>query len=79
MACRVHQYRHRLKQWDVRKRTLTSEKDDIVNAFGKRSSSHATTSDITLDHGKQVDKKQLKRYLKDQIRHGEVEPMSPGA
>jgi len=58
---------------------LTNEKDDIINAFEKRSRSHATTSDITLDHGKQVDKKQLKRYLKDQIRHGEAEPMTPGA
>ena len=79
MIDRVHQYRYRLKQWDVRKRTLTSEKVGIVNAFGKRSNSHTTTSDVTLDHGKQVDKKQLKRYLKDQIRHGETEPMTPGA
>ncbi|KAK0620557.1 hypothetical protein B0T14DRAFT_567300 [Immersiella caudata] len=78
-SAQIHQYRHRLRKWDIRKRTLTSEKDGIVSALGKRSSSHATTSDITLDHGKQVDKKQLKRYLKDQARHAQPEPLTPGA
>ncbi|KAM7217639.1 hypothetical protein V8F06_007023 [Rhypophila decipiens] len=78
-SAHVHQYRHRFKKWDVHKRTFTREKDEIVNALGKRSRSHATTSDITLDHGKPVNKKQLQRYLKDQIRHGEAEPLTPGA
>ncbi|KAM7196606.1 hypothetical protein V8F33_006105 [Rhypophila sp. PSN 637] len=71
-SAHVHQYRHRFNKWDVHKRTFTREKDEIVNALGKRSRSHATTSDITLDHGKP-------RYLKDQIRHGQAEPLTPGA
>ncbi|KAJ0165492.1 hypothetical protein CTA2_11093 [Colletotrichum tanaceti] len=76
----VHQYRHRLKKWDIRKRTTTQEKDDIVAVVGKRSHAGASTSAVTIHQGglmKEVDKKQLKRFLNDKIRHQLVEPLSP--
>ncbi|KAK6225740.1 hypothetical protein QIS74_01787 [Colletotrichum tabaci] len=78
---KVHQYRHRLRKWDIRKRTTTQEKDDIVAVVGKRSRPGASTSTVTIHQGgmmKEVDKKQLKRFLNDKIRHQLVETLSPG-
>ncbi|WQF82047.1 Putative Clr5 domain-containing protein [Colletotrichum destructivum] len=63
-SAEVHQYRHRLHKWDIRKRTTTQEKDDIVAVVGKRSRAGASTSAVTIHQGglmKEVDKKQLKR------------------
>ncbi|KXX82411.1 hypothetical protein MMYC01_201360 [Madurella mycetomatis] len=75
------QYRRWFRQWGVRKRTLTSEKNDIVNALGKRPGPETSTSNVKLsydDFDKTVDKKQMRRYLSDKIRHHTAEPMSPG-
>ena len=78
---RESQYRHWFNKWGVRRRILGAEKDQIVAALGKRARPGASTSNVTLNSdntAKAVDKKQLKRYLKDQIRHHQVEPMWPG-
>ncbi|KAK4183391.1 hypothetical protein QBC35DRAFT_518250 [Podospora australis] len=75
------QYRRWFKQWGVRKRTLTSEKNDIIRALGKRTHEQASTSSVTLkgdSYDKHVEKKQLTRYLGDQLRHQTIEPLSPG-
>ena len=78
---RESQYRHWFNKWGVRRRILVAEKDQIVAALGKRARPGESTSNVTLNSDnadKAVDKKQLKRYLKDQIRHHQVEPMWPG-
>ncbi|GAB1317651.1 hypothetical protein MFIFM68171_07861 [Madurella fahalii] len=75
------QYRRWFRQWGVRKRTLTSEKNDIVHALGRRPGPETSTSSVKFAHhdfDKAVDKKQMKRYLNDQIRHHTAESMSPG-
>lgn len=78
---RVHQYRHRFKKWDIRKRTTTTEKKAIVATLGKRPRAGASTSNLTIHQGgitKEVDKKQIKRFLKDEIRRHAVETLFPG-
>ncbi|KAK5993824.1 hypothetical protein PT974_07261 [Cladobotryum mycophilum] len=85
-AMRVHysfqlsqnQLEYTLRKWEVRRRILSSEKDAITTALGKRTRAGASTSTVGLQQGKKVDKKQLKRYLDDQIRHHEVDVMTPG-
>ncbi len=71
---RTHQYRYHFRQWGIKKRITASEKQDVITALGKRMRSDTTTEDVMLtnsdgDLRKEVDKKQLKRYLQDQIRH----------
>ncbi|KAI0886531.1 uncharacterized protein GGS22DRAFT_158100 [Annulohypoxylon maeteangense] len=76
------QYRTKFRKWGVRKRILTSEKEEVVNALGKRTHPGTSTSNVTLhqnDFEKSLDTKQLKRYIKDRIRHHTVETMAPGA
>ncbi|KAK1979588.1 hypothetical protein LZ30DRAFT_797630 [Colletotrichum cereale] len=80
-SAEVPHYRHRLQKWGIRKRTITKEKEEIVNALGKRNRSGASTSDVTIYQGrlmKEVDKKQLKRFLNDKIRRQVVMPLFPG-
>ena len=72
------QYRRHFREWGVRKRTLATEKQDIISVLGRRSRADASTSNVTLGEDKQVNKKQLKRHLKDEIRHWRVEPLTPG-
>ncbi len=72
------QYRRWFREWGVRKRTLATEKQDIVSVLGRRSRADASTSNVTLGNDKQVDKKQLKRHLKDEIRRRAVEAVTPG-
>ncbi|KAL3290595.1 hypothetical protein RB213_013142 [Colletotrichum asianum] len=77
----VHQYRHYFKKWGVRKRIITEEKEAIVKTLGKRSRPGASASDVTIHQGgltKEVDKKQLKRFLDDRVRHCLVDPLFPG-
>ena len=75
---RETQYRHWFNKWGVRRRTVVAEKDEIVAALGRKARPGTSTSDVTLDPDKAVDKKQIKRYLKDHIRHHKADPMSPG-
>jgi hypothetical protein len=75
---RVTSYRHHFNKWSVRRRIRGTEKEDIMAALGRRARPETSTSHVTLDSDKAVDKKQMKRYLKDQIRHHNTEPMSPG-
>ncbi|KAK4141974.1 uncharacterized protein C8A04DRAFT_38633 [Dichotomopilus funicola] len=72
------QYRYHLSKWGVRRRTHGAEKEEITAALGRRTHSSMSTSDVTLDPDKAVDKKQMKRYLKDQIRHHKAEVGLPG-
>ncbi|KAH6621544.1 hypothetical protein B0J18DRAFT_467119 [Chaetomium sp. MPI-SDFR-AT-0129] len=72
------QYRYHLSQWGVRRRTHGAEKEEITAALGRRTHLSMSTSDVTLDPYKAVDKKQMKRYLKDQIRHHKAEVGLPG-
>ncbi|KAJ4864300.1 clr5 domain-containing protein [Trichoderma breve] len=73
-----NQLENTLRKWNVRRRILNHEKDDITTALGKRTHAGASISDVTLQEGKPVDKKQLKRHLQDKIRRHVVEPMAPG-
>ncbi|KAK3899559.1 hypothetical protein C8A05DRAFT_46405 [Staphylotrichum tortipilum] len=72
------QYRTWFNKWGVRRRTLATEKEDIASALGKRTHPGTSTSDVTLNPDKPVNKKQLTRYLKDQIHHHQPELMRPG-
>ncbi|KAK2015768.1 hypothetical protein LZ32DRAFT_526181 [Colletotrichum eremochloae] len=81
-SAEIHQYRHRFKKWGIRKRTIKEEKEGIVKTLGKRNRAGASTSDVTIYQGgltKEVDKKQLKRFLNDEIRHQVAMPLFPGA
>ena len=82
-SSRPSQYRYQLKKWGVKKRTTAEEKEDIVSVLGKRKQSSISTSDITLtnsdgDLRKRVDKKQLSRYLRDQMRQNQAIAILPG-
>ncbi|EFX00225.1 hypothetical protein CMQ_7227 [Grosmannia clavigera kw1407] len=75
------QYKRKFRPWCIRKRTLATEKNDIVSVLGKRARPGMSTSDVTLSQGglaKSVDSKQLKRHVHSQIRHYKVEPLVPG-
>ncbi|RYP70411.1 hypothetical protein DL769_004966 [Monosporascus sp. CRB-8-3] len=66
------QYRYQFKKWGIKKRITSKEKDAIINAHGKRLGPGSSLSQISIDEGgfdKSVDKKALKRYIGDQIRH----------
>lgn len=76
---RVNQLEYNLREkWKMRRRILNREKDDVTTALGKRARTGASTSDATLQEGKPLDTKQLKRHLQDKIRRFVVEPMVPG-
>ncbi|KAK0703705.1 hypothetical protein B0T26DRAFT_509317 [Lasiosphaeria miniovina] len=68
-------YRYRLRQWGVRKRMVKKEKDEIIMRHAKRARTAASTSDLAIFQGEfakemtETRKKQLKRYIGDQIRH----------
>ncbi|RYP76358.1 hypothetical protein DL771_001797 [Monosporascus sp. 5C6A] len=68
------QYRYQFKKWGIKKRITSKEKDAIINAHGKRLRPGSSLSQISIDEGgfdKSVDKKALKRYIGDRIRHEE--------
>ncbi|KAL7619752.1 hypothetical protein AAE478_010294 [Parahypoxylon ruwenzoriense] len=71
-----------LKKWDIKKRTTAEEKDAIINAVGKRRQRDGvSTSNVTVLQGgveKAVDKKQIKRYINDSIRHAVPLVSRPG-
>lgn len=73
-----NQLEYNLRKWNVRRRILSREKDDVINSLGKRVRTVASISDVTLQEGKPVDAKQLKRHVQDKIRRHIVEPMAPG-
>lgn len=79
---RTHQYRYRLKNWGIKKRTTTVEKEAVITALGKRRRQHDIgTSNVQLEQGgwlKPVDKKQLKRYINDSIRTERPVFIQPG-
>ncbi|KAK3896495.1 hypothetical protein C8A05DRAFT_20534, partial [Staphylotrichum tortipilum] len=72
------QYRTWFNKWGVRRRTLSTEKEDIVSALGKRTHLGTSISDVTINTDKPVDKKQLTRCLKDQMHDHQPKPMMPG-
>ncbi|KAM7198178.1 hypothetical protein V8F33_005236 [Rhypophila sp. PSN 637] len=74
------QYKRWFSKWGIRKRILTSEKNEIVSILGKRSCPGTTISTVTLGDNKEVDKRQMQRYLKSQLcRHKKEALMrSPG-
>lgn len=72
--CRPSQYRYRFRQWGIKKRITTEEKYAIINAYGKRLQPGSSLSQVSINEGginKGVDKKALKRYIGDCIRHEE--------
>ncbi|KKP00295.1 hypothetical protein THAR02_07589 [Trichoderma harzianum] len=73
-----NQLEYALRKWNVRRRILNREKDDVAVVLGKRTHAGTSISDVTLQKGKPVDEKQLKRYLQDKIRRYVAEPMVPG-
>jgi hypothetical protein len=72
------QLEYNLRKWNVRRRTLSSEKDAVINVLGKRVHMVANISDVIFEEGKPVDAKQLNRHVRDKTRHHVVEPMAPG-
>ena len=48
---------------------LNKEKGDIVAALGRQSHPGTSTFNVTLGSDKGIEKKQLNRFLSDQIRH----------
>ncbi|KAI1876646.1 hypothetical protein JX265_004172 [Neoarthrinium moseri] len=69
------QYKYQLfRKWRIKRRTTKNEKELIIAKVGKRSRSIPSSSHITIDSGgyaKPVDKKQLKRYIGESIRHSD--------
>ncbi|KAI1646935.1 uncharacterized protein F4817DRAFT_338875 [Daldinia loculata] len=76
------QYQSHFRKWDVRKRTITKEKDDVIGVLGKRIRQDGiSTSDAIINRGdcaKSVDKKQLKRYINQSIRQDEPVTLHTG-
>ena len=72
------QYRRWFREWGVRKRTLATEKQDIVSALGRRTRPDTSTPEVTLGDNKQLDKKQLKRHINDSIRTDRPPSIRPG-
>ncbi|KAK0611309.1 hypothetical protein B0T14DRAFT_530137 [Immersiella caudata] len=72
------QYRRWFREWGIRKRILMTEKKEIVSALGRRDRDDGRTPNVMLGDGKELDKKQLKRHLKDEIRRFEVQVATPG-
>ncbi|KAI0848813.1 hypothetical protein F5Y00DRAFT_270010 [Daldinia vernicosa] len=78
----IGQYQSHFRKWDVRKRTITGEKDAVITALGKRLRQDGiSTSNAIINQGdsaKSVDKKQLKRYINQSIREDEPATLHPG-
>lgn len=81
-AQRPPHYRYRFKQWGIKKRTVKEEKEQLIKRQAKRTRDGASVSDLSLVQGgfrKEIDdnhKKQLKRYINDQIRKSQFQPIS---
>ncbi|KAI1385355.1 uncharacterized protein F4822DRAFT_342116 [Hypoxylon trugodes] len=78
----VHQYRYQFKKWEIKKRITTEEKGAVITTLGKRRREDgASTSNVTINQGgyqKEVDKKQLKRYINQSTRQSQLLTWSPG-
>ncbi|KAI1371945.1 hypothetical protein F4677DRAFT_449947 [Hypoxylon crocopeplum] len=78
----IHQYRYYFKKWGIKKRITTEEKGAVITALGKRRlQAGVSTSSVILNQGgskKDVDKKQLKRYINQSIRESEPLILNPG-
>ncbi|KAK1749588.1 hypothetical protein QBC47DRAFT_426678 [Echria macrotheca] len=72
------QYRRWFREWGIRKRILTTEKKEIVSVLGRRGRDDGRTPNVMLGDDKELDKNQLKRHLKDEIRRFEVQAATPG-
>ncbi|KAI1659367.1 hypothetical protein F4813DRAFT_352708 [Daldinia decipiens] len=78
------QYQSHFRKWKIKKRITTKEKNVIISALGKRirkdgvSSSNVTINQGQGDFAKSVDKKQLKRYINQDIRQSEPLTLNPG-
>jgi len=77
-CCSETQYRRWFREWGIRKRILTTEKKEIVSVLGRRGRDDGRTPNVILGDDKELDKKQLKRHLKDQIRSFKVQVATPG-
>ncbi|KAK1480391.1 hypothetical protein CTAM01_14438 [Colletotrichum tamarilloi] len=74
-------YRYRLRQWHIRKNTKKVEKTAAITALGKRNRVGGNTSDVKIRQGESMmpmDSKQMKRFIKDSIRHHSVPSLIPG-
>ncbi|KAI0121969.1 hypothetical protein F4814DRAFT_407096 [Daldinia grandis] len=80
----IHQYQSHLRKWKIKKRITTKEKNVIISALGKRiRQDGVSTSNVTINQGqgdfaKGVDKKQLMRYINQDIRRSEPLILNPG-
>ncbi|VUC32914.1 unnamed protein product [Clonostachys rosea] len=75
------QYKRWFREWGVQKRTLETEKRDIVSALGKRRRPGQSTSNVTIRRGnsdKHIDKKQLVRYVKSEMQAYQNCEIAPG-
>ncbi|KAI1469401.1 uncharacterized protein F4812DRAFT_470365 [Daldinia caldariorum] len=76
------QYRAHFRRWGIKKSITTKEKNAAISVLGKRLRQDGiSTSDVTISQGgssKNVDKKQLKRYINDTIRRSDPLILHPG-
>ncbi|KAH8881151.1 hypothetical protein GQ53DRAFT_888882 [Thozetella sp. PMI_491] len=66
------QYLYQFKKWGIKKRITSKEKQAVISTLAKRAFAGGSTSDLVIEQGgyaKEVDRKQLKRFMHDQIRH----------
>ncbi|SPO05169.1 uncharacterized protein DNG_07855 [Cephalotrichum gorgonifer] len=75
------QFKYHFHKWEIHRRVLTSEKDAIATALGKRSYPGTSTSDVTIHQGgvvKSVNKHQLKRQMRAELSKPVVISILPG-
>jgi len=81
VPCSPNQYQYQFKKWDIKKSMTTEQKDAVVSALGKRKrngKSSGSTADFTIAEAgfkKEVDKRNLKRYLRKRLTG--IPDMSP--
>ena len=80
---RPKQYTYHLRKCGIKSSAKAEEKDAVVTALGKRMRSTISTDDVwmcdsTGNRYKDVDKTQLMRHVRKQMRTHEAAPLKPG-
>ncbi|RSL46181.1 hypothetical protein CEP54_013976 [Fusarium duplospermum] len=73
-------YKYQFRKWGIKKSTSSAVKAQAVKVQLKRKRD-ASTSDLIIVEGgreKSLDKKKLKRYLQDDLRHRREPDLSSG-
>ncbi|KAH7310689.1 hypothetical protein B0I35DRAFT_439540 [Stachybotrys elegans] len=76
-----NEYRNHFRQWNVAKRLVRDEKEDVASALGRRKRPGTSTSLVQVQHGDQTQSfspRKLARYITGKMNHRLPEPMMPG-